>query len=241
LQEIVDECPGDVMIFADSGAFSAHTQGSPVNINDYAQWLNTWRHLITVYVNLDVIRDPAATAANQRILERKGLAPVPVFHTGVPWRVFDDLCANYPYVALGGMVGTSTNQAVRWAGTCFKRAEGTGTVFHGFGQTRREVIESLPWYSVDSTTWGDGQRYGQVAVWDNNRLLYVAVGDPASVYRYARQLRAAGVPPDLIADRSKYHRRYAIRAASFAWRRYEAWLRARHGPIHQMSTVEGTP
>ena len=45
-------------IFADSGAFSAVTQGAELNIDDYAKWIIRWREYFTIYANLDVIGDP---------------------------------------------------------------------------------------------------------------------------------------------------------------------------------------
>jgi len=164
-----------------------------------------------------------------------------VFHTGSPWSAFDELIERYPYIALGGMVGTSEAQALRWAATCFKRTEKLGTVYHGFGQTRRNVIESLPWYSVDSSSWGKGHRYGNVDVWDGRRFRTVQVGNTASVYAQARPLRKLGVDPATLADRTLYHRSHAIRAAAGAWRQYEQWLRRRHGPIEHPKEEWASP
>jgi hypothetical protein len=57
-------------IFADSGAFSAHTQGVSVSLGEYVAWLRRWSHHFTTYSNLDVIGDADATGTNQRRLER---------------------------------------------------------------------------------------------------------------------------------------------------------------------------
>ena len=84
-------------IFADSGAYSALSQGVDIDIDVYAEWLKANRHLFFVYANLDVIGDGAiaaeATWANQRILEDHGLAPLPVFHAGEPLDALERLLA----------------------------------------------------------------------------------------------------------------------------------------------------
>lgn len=68
-------------VFADSGAFSAMTQGAPVDVDEYARWLLRNKYLFRVYSNLDVVGDDDRSAegtwANQRRLEDEyGLAPL---------------------------------------------------------------------------------------------------------------------------------------------------------------------
>lgn len=231
LDELVDGMNAKPMLFADSGAYSAWTQGVEVKVKEYAEWLKRWQHLLSVYVNLDVIRDVDATASNQRLLEREGLAPIPVFHTGSDMSVLDDLAKTYPYIALGGMVGSSGAACLRWSAACMKRTQDQGTVFHGFGQTRKALIESLPWYSVDSSSWGSGHRFGAVDLWNGRSWTKVRVGNAKSVYAEAAAIRKLGVDPVCLADRGRYHQKYAIRVSAQSWHAYEAHLRRRHGAI----------
>jgi hypothetical protein len=231
LDELVAGMGTKPMLFADSGAYSAWTQGAEVKVKEYAQWLKRWEHLLSVYVNLDVIRDAEATASNQRLLEREGLQPIPVFHTGSDMTVLDGLAKEYPYIALGGMVGSPGAACLRWSAACMKRTQDQGTVFHGFGQTRKALIESLPWYSVDSSSWGSGHRFGAVDLWTGRQFVKVRVGDSKSVYKYAADIRRLGVDPACIADRGRYHQKYAIRISAASWHDYEAHLRRRHGAV----------
>jgi len=227
------------MIFADCGAFSAHTQGVEINIKDYAAWLKRWSHLITVGVNLDVIRDAKATHKNQLLMERMGAEVIPVFHTGTDMAVLDKLCKTYPYIALGGMVGAEAQPTMRWAAECMNRTKEHGTAFHGFGQTKKAIIESLPWYSVDSSSWGSGHRYGNVPVWTGRGFTTVKIGNKGSVYKQATHIRRLGVNPAHLADRGLYHQRFAIRVASASWRKWEELLRTRHGRIPCKQRTDG--
>jgi len=231
LDELVAGMGTRPMLFADSGAYSAWTQGAEVKVKEYATWLKRWEHLLSVYVNLDVIRDAEATASNQRLIEREGLQPIPVFHTGSDMAVLDGLAKQYPYIALGGMVGSPGAACLRWSAACMKRTQDEGTVFHGFGQTRKALIESLPWYSVDSSSWGSGHRFGAVDLWTGRQFVKVRVGDTKSVYKYAAEIRQLGVDPACIADRGRYHQRFAIRISAASWHAYEAHLRRRHGAV----------
>ncbi len=239
MDEMVNAMGKKPMIFADSGAFSAYTQGVEIQIKDYATWLKRWSHLITTAVNLDVIRNPSASKKNQNKLEQLGCEVIPVFHTGSDFSILDELAESYPYIALGGMVGAPKLATLRWAAACMMRTKNQGTVFHGFGMTDKKNIESLPWYSVDSSSWGAGHRYGRLNVWTGRKLETCIIGDKASVYAYSKHIRALGLDPTLLADRSLYHRKYAIYVAARSYQKYEAQLRQRHGPIQCKQRTDG--
>ena len=231
LASFLDQFPSRPMVFGDSGAYSAYSQGAEVKVADYAAWLKTWGDLLTTYVNLDVIRDPSGTAANQRHLENAGLRPIPVFHTGTDMKVLRDLIKHYGYIALGGMVGVPGPHALKWCATCFKEARGNDVVYHGFGQTRNDVIQQLPWFSVDSSSWGAGHRFGQIPVWDRRKLTKVKVGDRTNIYKVARHIRDLGGDPEWFADRNQYHRSKAITVSAASWREFELFLRRKHGEV----------
>lgn len=234
-------------IFADSGAYSAMTQGAAIDLADYMAWLRRWAHLFTTYVNLDVIGDAAGTLANQQRMEDAGLAPVPVFHAGEPWSYLEGYCARYPYVALGGMVGSIPVEAMlRWCVQCLLTGRAHGTRFHGFGQTKRRILKALPWYSVDSSSWGAGHRSGSLALWDERAatMRNVKVGDRVAVYRAAPLIRAHGGSPADYATRGWGFsaegktseqlgvERFAIlRVNVVSWLLLEQYLRRRHGQV----------
>ncbi|MFJ4627159.1 hypothetical protein [Streptomyces sp. NPDC088847] len=193
---------GDVDVFADSGAFSAVTLGATISLPDYRAWLTDWRSVITTAATLDVIGDPVTTARNTEALEASGLTVLPTFHVGTRWRVLEDLCARYRYLALGGMVPywRRPKELMRWLVHAFRIARDTGTVFHGFGQTSLDIVKALPFYSVDSSTWASGARYGKVRIWDDVRahMTELQAGDRARTQRYAAQIQAHGADPLLV-------------------------------------------
>jgi len=158
-------------IFADSGGFSAMTQGAQIDVCKYGEWVNKWGHLFTAYSNLDEIGNAIKTLENQNTLEQMGLSPLPVFHVGEDWGYLKNYVGKYQYIALGGMVPYMryTKKIMPWIIKAFKLA-GDKSVFHGFGATSWEVIKDLPWYSVDSTTWMAGHRYGAQFVFAKGRL-----------------------------------------------------------------------
>lgn len=159
-------------IFADSGAYSAMTTGAEIDVHDYAQWLIRWKHHFTVYSNLDVVGNALATGRNQTILEDQyGLTPMPVFHTGEPWDWLERYATQYDYIALGGMARKEyqAKTLIPWAIRCF-RTVGDAAGFHGFGATDWSMMSSLPWKSIDSTTWMAGNRFGAQLIFARSRL-----------------------------------------------------------------------
>jgi hypothetical protein len=239
-----DDYGGPVELFADSGAFSAATLGTTVSLPDYRDWLTDWRSVITTAATLDVIGDHQATARNTEALEAAGLTVLPTFHVGTPWPVLESLCARYRYLALGGMVPHkgSTKPLMRWLVRAFQIAAEHGTVFHGFGQTHQETNAALPFYSIDSSTWGSAARYGRLVVWDDHihRLRPIVLSDGTSARKWAHLVAAHGADPVAVVrpgfarrahrDKETYdaEQRAGLGVNAEAWQRFAAWLRHRH-------------
>jgi hypothetical protein len=202
LAELVNSLGGDVDLFADSGAYSAATTGATIRLADYAAWLRDWAPLWTVRAGLDVIGDHEATARNTEALRAAGADVMPVFHVGEPWSVLEDLCATNRYVALGGMalyaVGAAKQKPLmRWLVRCFRIAEPHGTRFHGFGLTSAQLVKNLPFYSVDSSSYTIGQRWGLVYLWDATawKMRSIFFRNPDEVRPHAALFTLHGLDP----------------------------------------------
>ena len=142
-------------IFMDSGAFSAYTKGLVIDINEYIDFIKKYEDKLTVYANLDVIGDPAATLKNQRIMEDAGLNPLPCFHRGEPVKYLKLYLKEHEYIALGGVVssGVTTRGLVDWMDDLFVNylcaSKGMPTVkVHGFGITSLPLLKRYPWYCM---------------------------------------------------------------------------------------------
>lgn len=226
-----DHPPG---IFADSGGFSAWSLGTTIAPSDYIAWLRRWRHLFDAYANLDVIGDPDATMRNQAILEDAGLDPIPVFHTGSPWRYLDRYLEAYPYIALGGMVPymQQYTRLMPWLIQAFKMAEGTA-VYHGFGATAWRIMAALPWYSVDSSSWAQGFRFGTMPIFNptNGRFVKLKLGDYDTWRIHGQTLADLGYDWRDFGDRSRNERKKIAGLCAANYMAAERWLRIRHGTI----------
>jgi hypothetical protein len=221
-------------VFLDSGAYSAESQGAVIDIGAYAEWVKHHASIASAYANLDVIGDAVGTERNQRELERRGLRPLPVFHTGEPWSVLERLCDEYPYVALGGMVGKAKQRAQlqAWIAKAFGVA-GDRTVFHGFGLTVWDLMCAFRWYSVDSSSWGSGFRFGTVQLFDDNAGKFVKVDlrDKQGAWRHRKLIESYGFAPSDLAIEGQYDRAAICAMSAMAYMRADAYLRQVHGEV----------
>jgi hypothetical protein len=173
-QRYVDDMRRDnAQVFLDSGAFSAHTLGVEISVAEYCDYINRNRDIIRVEDGvlmasvLDGIGDPLQTWRNQLEMEQRGAKPLPCFHAGEDERYLEWYVANYEYITLGGMVGSSTQQLMIWLDRIWDRylTDGSGNPrikVHGFGITSIPIMERYPWWSCDSSSWIQSAAYGSV-------------------------------------------------------------------------------
>lgn len=160
-------------VFIDSGAFSAYTLGVDIDLPTYCDYIRRNMDIIRVEDGslmasvLDGIGDPLKTWQNQHAMEALGVRPLPCFHAGEDERYLEWYVANYDYITLGGMVGSSTKQLCVWLDRIWDRylTDGSGRAkikVHGFGITAVPIMERYPWYSCDSSSWIQSAAFGSI-------------------------------------------------------------------------------
>ena len=165
----------DDKVFLDSGAFSADNLGVKINIDEYCNYINRNLDIIIndegtyMIAVLDGIGDAEETYTNQKYMEKKGIRPVPAFHTGEDDSYLKYYVANYDYVALGGMVGMRTSQLQTWLDRVWEKhlIDGAGNPkikVHGFGITSIPLMERYPWWSCDSSSWVQTAAFGGILI-----------------------------------------------------------------------------
>ncbi len=156
----------------DSGAFSAWNSGTEIDLNKYIddclRLLDEDKQLIEIF-SLDVIpggragvSQSQATDLSFKNLEKMwgaGVSAIPTYHAGEPEEVLLELAANYPKIALGGMVPLRA-KAKPFIKECFARI--WPKPIHGFGICNQKILMEFPFHSVDITTWETGPcRFGR--------------------------------------------------------------------------------
>lgn len=230
MDELYAQMTCDTFTFIDCGAFSAATQGAVIDIEQYAEWCLKYQRHFFVCSSLDSIGDPVQTLRNQQRMEQLGVDALPVFHVGEDTRYLEAYCEQYAYVALGGMVGYR-GDVHNFLAKAFAIGERYNTVFHGFGQTRPECLRLFPFFSVDSSSWGVGHRYGVLELWDEERNELVSLSfEQATQPRNHDLVRAHGIEPDAFT-KENFHHHSASKVNAVAWTRYGSWVHSLHGDI----------
>ena len=155
----------------DSGAFTAHNSGKPINLNEYiavAKELQSNDPLLWDIFALDVIGDAKASLANAVTMQKAGVDCIPTFHYGSDFNDLKHIVKDFPKIAFGGLAAklagnhgqrVSKNQKHIFLTRCFEIAWPKRV--HLFGCTDEKLLFSFPAESADSTSWHlQPSRYG---------------------------------------------------------------------------------
>jgi hypothetical protein len=150
-------------VFIDSGAFSAMTRKTTINLDKYIEFVKHYKPV--VYAGLDVIGDAEATKKNIAYMEEHELHPIPTFHRGSKLKYLLEMLDNYDYIALGGIaiMGLSSKQRHMFLDRCWHQIQkrNPDIKVHGFGCSGEAIMRQYPWHSVDSTSWLAPVVYGR--------------------------------------------------------------------------------
>lgn len=157
-------------IIIDSGAFTfMKGRGGSINWDDYIEKYAAFicKYNIDLFFELDI--DAIVGLKEVERLRKKlehltGKKPIPVWHISRGKEYFIQMCKEYPYVALGGIVTQEVprnvyEKAFPWF---IKIAHKYGVKIHGLGYTSVEGLNNFHFDSVDSTTWLVGAKYGNI-------------------------------------------------------------------------------
>jgi len=178
-----------VKVFLDSGAFTASTKGTPIDLGRFCDYIHKNRDIIEMIASLDVIdfKNPASAAKggfhNLKEMERRGIKPMPTYHFGEPEEALEYYVANYDYVLLGGLVGASAKALMTWLDRVFERylVNGDGTLktrIHLFGVTSLPLMLRYNATSVDSSTWVQWAAMGMILLPYSGRQLNISSSSP---------------------------------------------------------------
>ena len=161
---------GDFLL--DSGAFTFMQGAEHVDwdsyLAQYAEWINA--HGVKKFFELDIDAVVGLKKVEQmrdRLAALTGIQPIPVWHLSRGRDYFVDMCKDYPYVAIGGLVGVKAVVKLDAAFPWFiSTAHQHGAKIHGLGYTKINELRKYHFDSVDSTAWLYGNRAGYLYVFN---------------------------------------------------------------------------
>lgn len=164
---------GDFML--DSGAFTfmggfSYKENTSKRLN-WEEYIERYCDFIVKYnidkffeLDIDVVVGYDQVKQYRRMIERlTNKQPIPVWHSARGVEEFKRMCDEYPYVALGGIVGGEwSSKAEKYIPWFIDHAHSKGVKIHGLGYTKLKKLREYHFDSVDSTSWVSGNQYGAV-------------------------------------------------------------------------------
>lgn len=167
-------------LFIDSGAFSAHTQGTELDVDGYIEFINAIDEHIVLAAQVDKIpgrykepktveqltNAPAESWQNYLYMRPRLTSPqklVPIHHQGedekwllnlLEWT--DENGQHIPYIGLSPANDRTTKEKERYLERCrdlIAASSNPNVKTHCFGLMTINVLDHIPLTSADSTTW----------------------------------------------------------------------------------------
>lgn len=180
----------DMHLFIDSGAYTY--QNDPKyneytveqwekQIEAYLAWAEKHKNQIFAIADLDI----QYLVGYEKVVEwRKKYFEPFMLRTGVPvcfiyheegLDVWEYMCQRYPYVGFSLDIDREVDDT--GLRNKFKIAEKHNALVQGMASTRTSMLTQYPFYTVDSTTWNVGLKYGEISVWTGNKMSRIKKAD----------------------------------------------------------------
>ena len=169
------------MFLLDSGAFTF--------MNNFKGQIN-WQEYIDKYadfivknnieyffeLDIDVLVGYEKVKEYRNYLEKKvGRKCIPVWHKSRGLEEWKKLTKEYEYVAIGGIVIKEIKpKDYKYFKPLLEIAKKNNCKVHGLGFTNLKKLKEYRFFSVDSTSWLSGGRFGQLYVFQNNTLKQIS-------------------------------------------------------------------
>lgn len=153
----------------DSGAYSYMNGAKVTNdsmelyVERYIEFIN--RYDIKYYFEVDVDNIFGLNKVEywRHMIEKKTNKPcIPVWHKGRGVEYWKQMCREYKYVAIGGLVFHVKAQEYDSIKQLVRYANNRGVKVHGLGFTKTKTLKEYGFYSVDSSTWVIAAARGQM-------------------------------------------------------------------------------
>lgn len=165
----------------DSGAFTfLASRKKQVDWDDYLSkyidFIN--RNRVELFFELDIdslVGYEAVLGLRSRLEAETGRKSIPVWHKSRGRDEFVNMCREYDYVAIGGIVTKEiTPDDYKYFSWFVSTAHEHGARIHGLGFTNADGLLKYKFDSVDSSSWVYGNKYGMVQTFNGHGMRYVS-------------------------------------------------------------------
>ena len=181
----------DISLFIDSGAYTYMNDPKYENftieqweeqIKSYLKWAEKHKSQIFAICDLDL---QYIVGCEQVYKWRKEYFEPFMLRTGIPvcfmyhdegLKQWEYMCKRYPYVGLSLAIDNKEN-GYQELKDMFRIAEKHNALCQGMASTKTSMLTEFPFYTVDSTTWNVGLKYGEISVWNKTKMSRVKKED----------------------------------------------------------------
>ena len=243
LGDITKEFP-DIHLFIDSGAHTYQNDPKYANmgvefwekhLQSYLRWAEKNKDSIFAIASFDYENMVGAKVVSE--WNKKYLEPFMV-RTGIPvcfvWHQssyfdWEHYCQRYPYVGLSSVNTNGEELNLQDFKDFLSIAEKHNSVVHGFGMTKTGLLPQLPYYTVDSTTWKVGFRYGKLIIWNGKTVQQIDKDDwETKAFKYIDQLKDFSYDKDLLY---KYYEPEVLRVCVRGFQEAEEFIKNQLKPL----------
>lgn len=166
-------------LFIDSGAYTAYTRDTELDVNEYIGYLNSIDKHLTIFAQIDKIpgkhgqektleeikEAPILSWENYLYMREKVVSPdklLPIFHRRESWEHLERMLEttfdgkHIPYIGIAATTDSSTVEKEEWFHKVFnviRKSSNPNVKTHAFGMTSLRLLETFPFTSADSTAW----------------------------------------------------------------------------------------
>jgi len=173
--KLVDHCE---LFLLDSGAFTFMNTNKKAKISfdeyleEYIKFIN--KHDIKNFFELDidvVVGLEKVEQLRKRLEEGTNKKCIPVWHKSRGKDYFIEMCKNYDYVSIGGIVTKEIPPSdYKYFSWFIDTAHDYGCQIHALGFTNTNLLSKYKFDSVDSTSWLSGGRFGNIYLFDGKKI-----------------------------------------------------------------------
>lgn len=138
-------------------------------IKDYSDFIKKWKCQNYIEIDIDSIIGYDKVKKNTEKLENAvGYNSMPVFHNRYRNKNdLDNMLNKYDYICISNFNGKKTSTIFKNIKAIVKYAGISNVKVHGLALTGNKVTQEIPdFYSLDSTSWTSGIRFGQIPFFD---------------------------------------------------------------------------
>lgn len=160
----------------DSGAFTLFSSSSlkvdfEKYLYEYIEFINKYDIHDFIELDIDAVVGYQEVLKYRSILEKEtGKKCVPVWHKSRGIEAYKEIVNDYDYICIGGLGNKEIKpNEYRKVKNMVNYANTKGTRVHGLAFTRQDAY-AYGFYSVDSSSWTMGERFGSAFLFDGRNL-----------------------------------------------------------------------